>query len=83
MTRWSAVLCLLAGLFAGDFGVDAITVPIQGHRRSGKWWETLGGVLQKQRRAGIVDLQNAGDLQYFTNITLGGQQFRVLVDSGR
>ena len=38
------------------------------------------------RRASVVgtpDLANEGNLQYETNITLGGRQFQVLIDTGR
>ncbi|KAI0358431.1 acid protease [Trametes cingulata] len=84
MTRWSTTLFLLVATFVGDFSADAISVPIQGQRRSGQWWQSKGGILANTRRdtAGIVDLQNAGDLQYYMNVTLGGREFRVLVDSG-
>ena len=30
-----------------------------------------------------ADLNNSGDLKYFTNITLNGQLFPVLIDTGR
>ncbi|KAJ8453482.1 hypothetical protein ONZ51_g13572 [Trametes cubensis] len=86
MTRWPTALLLLAATFVRDFGAEAITVPIQGYRRSGKWWKSLGGVQTRQDEiramVGIVDLQNAGDLQYYMNVTLGGKEFRLLVDSG-
>ncbi|KAI0329449.1 acid protease [Cubamyces sp. BRFM 1775] len=86
MTRWSTALLLLAATLMQDFGAEAITVPIEGYRRSGKWWKSLGGVQTRQdeirNMVGIVDLQNAGDLQYYMNVTLGGKEFRLLVDSG-
>ncbi|KAI0823632.1 aspartic peptidase domain-containing protein [Trametes gibbosa] len=89
MAWWPTFILLLAAKLAGDLGYDggvhAISVPIEGQRRPGKWWQSVGGVVPSQRRRGmdgIVDLQNAGDLQYYTNITLEGKQFRVLIDSG-
>ncbi|KAL7281692.1 hypothetical protein ACG7TL_005010 [Trametes sanguinea] len=84
MMRWPTALFMLVSTLVGDYGVEAIKVPIQGQRRSGKWWQSLGGVTNQRRDsvAGIVDLQNAGDLQYYMNVTLGERVFRVLVDSG-
>lgn len=29
------------------------------------------------------DLQDQSDVRYYTNVSLGGQQFSVLVDTGR
>ncbi|KAI8993027.1 aspartic peptidase domain-containing protein [Trametes punicea] len=84
--RWPTAILLLVSTFVADLGVEAITVPIQGYRRSGRWWQSMGGVQgrddEMSTTVGIVDLQDAGDLQYYMNITLGGRQFRVLVDSG-
>ncbi|KAI0374041.1 acid protease [Pilatotrama ljubarskyi] len=84
MARWSTTLFLLVATFVAEFRVEALSVPIQGQRRSGEWWQSEGGVLLNGKRdtVGIVDLQNAGDLQYYMNVTLGGREFRVLVDSG-
>ncbi|KAI0645685.1 aspartic peptidase domain-containing protein [Trametes meyenii] len=85
MLRWSTALVLLVSTFVGDYGAGAVLVPIQGQRRTGPWWESLGGVAgnnRKRGQVGLVDLQNSGDLQYYMNVTLGGREFRVLVDSG-
>ncbi|CDO77319.1 hypothetical protein BN946_scf184775.g9 [Trametes cinnabarina] len=83
MMGWPSALFMLVSMLVGEYGAEAIRVPIQGQRRSGKWWQSLGGVVNERRTmVGIVDLQNAGDLQYYMNVTLGERQFRVLVDSG-
>jgi len=29
------------------------------------------------------DLDDLSDIKYFTNVTLGGQEFQVLIDTGR
>lgn len=81
MTRLS---CFLLSLFLLFFSVanvlfaNAATISLEGVRRS-------SGVAANglARRTGVVDLQNGGDLQYYTNVTLGGRSYRVLVDGGR
>ncbi|KAI1794122.1 acid protease [Ganoderma leucocontextum] len=55
----------------------AATISLEGIRRSsGATAHALA------ERVGVVDLQNSGDLEYYTNVTLGGRSYRVLVDSG-
>ncbi|KAH9858732.1 aspartic peptidase domain-containing protein [Lenzites betulinus] len=85
MARLSTSLFLLAAAWVGDLGLGgahAVSLSLAGQRHSAV---SLGGLVPPQRRRdiiGIVDQRNAGDVQYFTNITLNGNQFRVLVDSG-
>ena len=42
-----------------------------------------GGLARRASISGTPDLSNEGNLQYQTNITLNGQQFQVLLDTGR
>ena len=59
-------------------GAHAVRFPIRG-RVGG-----FGGPMTKRATiTGKPDLTNEGNLQYQTNITLNGQQFEVLVDTGR
>lgn len=79
MTRLPYFL-LLSFLFsvANVLFANAATISLEGVRRgSGAMANGLA------RRAGIVDLQNHGDLEYYTNMTLGGRSYRVLLDGGR
>ena len=69
----------LVALAVNVFLVNAVTVPLQGVRRT-SGASMAGGIT---KRAGIVDLQNSGDLGYYTNVTLGGRSYRVLVDGRR
>lgn len=72
------ILCSLAALpvdlaDAGRLGIIGTRVP----QRS---------VATHQRRASIVGttgLTNSADIQYNTNITVGGSEFQVIIDTGR
>jgi hypothetical protein len=35
------------------------------------------------RRGSLTPLNNSADISYYTNLTLGGVQFSVLIDTGR
>ncbi|KAI0358432.1 acid protease [Trametes cingulata] len=43
---------------------------------------SLGRLGRRASISGIPDIQNVGNVQYHTNITLNGQQFSVLIDTG-
>ncbi|EJF65327.1 acid protease [Dichomitus squalens LYAD-421 SS1] len=57
---------------------QAIHLPIQG--RIGGFGH--GGLARRASVTGTPDLSNQGNLQYQTNITVNGQQFQVLIDTG-
>ncbi|KAH9935317.1 aspartic peptidase domain-containing protein [Fomitopsis serialis] len=62
---------------------DAVRMPIAGRRvpRIQDELERMDPGLG--RRASMSgDLQDQGDVRYYTNVSLGGQQFSVLVDTG-
>lgn len=63
---------------------DALRVPISGHHspRDQVGLEHVGRGLGR-RAAMEGDLQDQSDVRYYTNVTLGGQLFSVLVDTGR
>ncbi len=42
-----------------------------------------GGLARRASLTGTPDLTNQGNMQYQTNITLNGQAFQVLIDTGR
>lgn len=42
-----------------------------------------GGLARRASLTGTPDLTNQGNMQYQTNITLNGQTFQVLIDTGR
>ena len=57
---------------------DAVRIGITGHRTPPR--HTL------QRRAtltGLTGLNDSSDITYTTNITLGGNEFSVIIDTGR
>ena len=80
-TLLAALLCLLDDVYAvrlaargrlGGFGrADAAA-------NAGP-----GAIVRRASMVGTPDLANEGNLQYETNITLGGRQFQVLIDTGR
>ncbi|TBU56368.1 aspartic peptidase domain-containing protein [Dichomitus squalens] len=79
MTRLSCHLpsFLLAASLTNDFFVSGVIMSLEGLRRaSGIATHGLA------TRAGVVDLQNSGDLEFYMNVTLGGRSIRVLMDSG-
>ncbi|CCM01494.1 uncharacterized protein FIBRA_03548 [Fibroporia radiculosa] len=67
--------------------VDAVRIPITGQRVQ-RWAEVRGpaagrlGHINRASISGSLDLQDQGDVKYFTNLTLGGQPFQVLIDTG-
>ena len=72
--------CLLDDAAAVRFPVRGRAGGFGGAPLAGRGVPSLG------RRASITstpDLTNQGNLQYQTNITLNGQQFQVLIDTGR
>lgn len=63
-----------------DDAVGASAFRIHGKRKP--WAGQNGGELQ--RRVPLSsDLKNAGDVNYFANVTMGGRVFSVLLDTGR
>ncbi|KAA1469689.1 acid protease [Dentipellis sp. KUC8613] len=68
---------LLAALLQSASHVAALTLDIRGERR-------MPGATDFSRRADhSEDLQNTNNnVDYYTNITLGGQSFSVLIDTG-
>ena len=57
---------------------DAVRIGLAGHRTPSR--------RQFQRRAtltGTTTLTDSSDITYTTNITLGGNQFSVIIDTGR
>ncbi|PIL36176.1 hypothetical protein GSI_01836 [Ganoderma sinense ZZ0214-1] len=80
MTHLSCFLLSLFLLFlslANVLFANAATITLEGVRKGSG--TTANGL---SKRAGVVDLQNSGDLEYYTNVTLGGRSYRVLVDGG-
>ena len=63
---------------------DAFRVPISG-RRVPRIQDRIDHVERGlgRRVAMEGDLQDQSDVRYYTNVSLGGQQFSVLVDTGR
>lgn len=63
---------------------DALRVPISG-RRVSRTQDRIDHIRRGLgRRAAMEgDLQDQSDVRYYTNVSLGGQQFSVLVDTGR
>jgi len=62
---------------------DAVRMPIAGHRAPQIQDELERVDAGLGRRASMSgDLQDQGDVRYYTNVSLGGQQFSVLVDTG-
>lgn len=73
MRPWlSSLPCLLSSLFFLDFS-NALRMPINGKRTP-----TL-----VPREAGVSSLNNSADISYYTDITLNGTTFSVLIDTGR
>ena len=73
-------LLLYLSLLLNDVPIaQAIRLPIQG--RIGGFGSS--GLARRASISGTPDLSNQGNLQYQTNITVNGQQFQVLIDTGR
>ena len=73
-------LLLYLSLLLNDAPIaQAIRLPIQG--RIGGFGSS--GLARRASISGTPDLSNQGNLQYQTNITVNGQQFQVLIDTGR
>ncbi len=67
-----ALLCL-AGYSSG------LRLKIEGQRNVRPGHE----LLRRGNMDGTVALSNYADLRYYTNLTLGGQLFEVMIDTGR
>lgn len=61
-------------LLLSDY-VGAFRLDVQGRRKP--------PVTRLHPRANIAALTNSGDISYHVNLTLGGREFDVLVDTGR
>lgn len=69
---------------------SAVRLPLVGRRRLGaptmvgrRVEERVVGFGKRASISGTPDLEDTSDLDYFANITLGGEQFQVLIDTGR
>ncbi len=71
-TAFFALLCL-AGYSSG------LQLKIEGQRNVRPGYE----LLRRGNMDGTVALSNHADLSYYTNLTLGGQLFEVMIDTGR
>lgn len=58
--------------------VNAIKLTMHGRRHPTSSDDVVLG-----RRGNVSPLTNKGDVSYYTNITLGGAEFTVLIDTGR
>lgn len=76
---------LLAAMSAGLPGANAISFPVTSRPRSLESWILRKRVIDMNGAFGNGStlLDNAGDRIYFVNITLGGTQFEVQIDTGR
>lgn len=63
---------ILSGLAA------AVILPLRGHPRN-----THGHSLSKRNNLTGVAIENANDILYAVNITVGGANFSVFLDTGR
>lgn len=75
-------LLLYLSLLLDDLAVSAIRIPFTGHRVP--HGRTRTGLERLGRRASMTGstLSDSSDIEYYTNITLGGQSFKVLIDTG-
>ncbi|KAH9949576.1 acid protease [Amylocystis lapponica] len=72
-------LLLYLGLLLDDLA-GAFRIPVVGRQEQWGWPGAGAGVA---RRAGMTsDLVNSGDVRYYTNVSLGGDMFQVLIDTG-
>ena len=67
---------------------QALKFPVEGRvvgleARDERRARSLGRLGRRASISGTPDLSNVGNVQYQTNITLNGQQFKVLIDTGR
>lgn len=76
-------LLLYLSLLLDDLTVSAIRIPFTGHRvPHGRTWTGLERLGRRASMTGST-LSDSSDIEYYTNITLGGQSFKVLIDTGR
>ncbi|KAI0663518.1 acid protease [Cubamyces menziesii] len=66
---------------------QALKFPVEGRvvgleARDERRARSLGRLGRRASISGTPDLSNVGNVQYQTNITLNGQQFKVLIDTG-
>lgn len=76
LTSSASSRVLLALAVVGDLA-QAVRLSIHGRREQDTGLRRRGNVV------GSSPLNNTGDVSYYTNITLGGSPFTVLIDTGR
>lgn len=69
---------LLTFILLGDFAC-ALRLNFEGRRTTAE----SRGLQRRGSLAGTSPLGDSADLQYTTNITVGGVSFEVLIDTGR
>ncbi|TFK52405.1 acid protease [Heliocybe sulcata] len=74
----SLLCCICLGFLFHDH-VNALRLDIHGKRVP---FEAGNNLLRRGNIFGSSTLSDSDDIQYTTNITLGGQQFSVLIDTG-
>lgn len=85
MKYLSSSLLLYLYLLLDDLAVSAVRIPVVGKQvpRTTREWVPPQDLSRRVSISAGSDLKNIQDVRYYTNVSLGGQPFQVLIDTGR
>ncbi|KAI0949368.1 hypothetical protein AcW1_009001 [Taiwanofungus camphoratus] len=84
MKYLSSSLLLYLYLLLDDLAVSAVRIPVVGKQvpRTTREWVPPQDLSRRVSISAGSDLKNIQDVRYYTNVSLGGQPFQVLIDTG-